>query len=292
MSVARTVILTLLALLAFAGNSLLCRAALATTRIDPASFTTVRLVSGAFMLWLLVSMRRRPAGEARTTGDWPSALALFAYAAGFSFAYLRIGAGTGTLLLFSVVQFTMIGIALYRGERLSARQIAGLVLAGGGLVGLLLPGLSAPPVPDALLMMVAGIAWGIYTLRGRSAGDPLRITAGNFLRAAPLACLLSLALVSQAVPDPAGIVYAVLSGAIASGAGYAIWYTALPHLKSTTASIVQLAVPLVAATGGILFLGEALTARLLFAGLAILGGIALVVLAGRRPGLPRLPQRP
>ncbi len=287
MSVARTVALTLLSLLAFAGNSLLCRAALATTRIDPASFTTVRLVSGALVLWLLVAARGRPAGETGTAGNWPSALALFAYAAGFSFAYLRIGAGTGTLLLFSVVQFTMIGIALYRGERLSARQVAGLALAAAGLIGLLLPGLSAPPPVDASLMMVAGVAWGIYTLRGRSAGDPLRITAGNFLRAAPLACLLSLALIGQAVPDPAGIVYAVLSGAIASGAGYAVWYTALPHLKSTTASIVQLAVPLVAAAGGILFLDEALTARLLFAAVAILGGIALVVLAGQRASLPR-----
>ncbi len=287
MSVARTVALTLLSLLAFAGNSLLCRAALATTRIDPASFTSVRLVSGALVLWLLVVARGRPAGETRTAGNWPSALALFAYAAGFSFAYLRIGAGTGTLLLFSVVQFTMIGIALSRGERLSGRQVAGLALAAAGLIGLLLPGLSAPPPVDVSLMMVAGVAWGIYTLRGRSAGDPLRITAGNFLRAAPLACLLSLALIGQAVPDPAGIVYAVLSGAIASGAGYAVWYTALPHLKSTTASIVQLAVPLVAAAGGILFLGEALTARLLFAAVAILAGIALVVLAGQRASLPR-----
>jgi drug/metabolite transporter (DMT)-like permease len=287
MSAARTAALTLLSLLAFAGNSLLCRAALATTRIDPASFTSVRLVSGALVLWFLVAARRRSAGATRRSGDWPSALALFAYAAGFSYAYLHIGAGTGTLLLFSSVQFTMIGIALYRGERLGGRQIAGLALAGGGLVVLLLPGLSAPSLPDALLMMAAGIAWGIYTLRGRSAVDPLRITAGNFLRAAPLACLLSLALIGHAVPDPAGIVYAVLSGAIASGAGYAVWYTALPHLRSTTAAIVQLAVPLIAAAGGILFLGEALTARLLFAAVAILGGIALVVLAGRRPALPQ-----
>jgi len=279
MPVARLVILVLLALAAFAGNSLLCRAALARTHIDAASFTTLRMLSGALMLWLLVRLRARPQPG---SGNWRSALALFAYAIGFSFSYRHLPAAAGALILFGAVQTTMIGYGLWRGERLQISQLIGLLLAGAGLVGLLLPGLSAPPLAAAMLMLGAGVAWGVYSLRGKGGGDPLKVTAGNFMRAAPMALLLSLLLLGDARFDAEGYVYALLSGALASGVGYAIWYTALPLLKSTTAATVQLSVPVIAALGGILFLGEALTLRLLAASLAILGGIALVLLTPRR----------
>ena len=279
MSHARIALLTLLALLAFAGNSLLCRAALAHTDIDAASFTLVRLLSGAVVLWLLASLRR---SGGRGRGNWLSAFALFAYAAAFSFAYVKLTAAAGALLLFGAVQATMIAHGLWSGERLRPLQLGGLLLACGGLVGLVLPGLSAPPLLAALLMVTAGIAWGVYSLRGRGAGDPLQVTAGNFLRAVPMAAVLSLLLFGQASPDPAGLGYAVQSGALASGVGYAIWYTALPFLKSVTAATVQLAVPVIAAMGGVLLLGEPLTPRLLAASAAILGGVALVVLLGAR----------
>jgi len=272
---ARTLALTSLAMLAFAGNSLLCRVALKHTSIDPASFTTIRLLSGALTLWLVVRARR---GTAAGEGNWLSALALFAYAAGFSFAYVSLPAATGALLLFGAVQATMIGHGIWTGERLEPMQLVGLALAFGGLVGLLLPGLSAPPLVGSVFMLGAGIAWGIYSLRGKGAGDPTRVTAGNFLRAVPIAIALSAIMLHGAHPDPAGIGYAVLSGALASGIGYAIWYTALPGLKATHASIVQLSVPVIAAAGGIAFLGEALTLRLVLASVAILGGIALVIL--------------
>ena len=277
MSPARIALLTLLALVAFAGNSLLCRAALAHTDIDAASFTLVRLLSGALVLALLAWWRR---GGSSGRGNWLSAFALFAYAAAFSFAYVKLTAAAGALLLFGAVQATMITHGLWSGERLRPLQLGGLVLACAGLVGLVLPGLSAPPLVAALLMLMAGIAWGVYSLRGRCAGDPLQVTAGNFLRAVPMAAVLALLLIRQASPDPAGLGYAVLSGALASGVGYAIWYSALPFLKSVTAATVQLAVPVIAALGGVFMLGEPLTPRMLAASAAILGGVALVVLLG------------
>jgi drug/metabolite transporter (DMT)-like permease len=270
--------LTALAMIAFAGNSLLCRHALKHTTIDAATFTLVRIVSGAICLWMIAQIRKGPLGKA---GSWPSALALFGYAALFSFAYLRLTAGTGALLLFGAVQATMIFWALKKGERLRALQVAGLLLAISGLVALVFPGLSAPPLGAASLMLGAGIAWGVYSLRGKSAGDPLRATAGNFLRAVPLAAAMSIAALRWAQFDVAGICYAIVSGAIASGVGYAIWYTALPNLKATGAATVQLSVPVLAALGGILFLGEALTLRFIFASIAILGGIALVIVERR-----------
>lgn len=279
----RVVILTVLALIAFAGNSLLCRAALAHTHIDAASFTTVRLLSGAVVLWGLVWLR----GSVRTgSGNWLSALALFAYAAAFSFAYVHLTAAVGALLLFGAVQTTMIGYGIWSGERMRLLQIVGLVVACGGLIGLLLPGLSAPPLVGALLMLGAGIAWGIYSLRGKSEGDPLKVTAGNFMRTMPMAVALSVLLLQHASLDPAGLVYAFLSGALASGMGYAIWYTAMPFLKSTTAATVQLSVPVIAALGGVLILGEPLTFRLFVVSVAIIGGIALVVLAGKLKETP------
>jgi drug/metabolite transporter (DMT)-like permease len=266
--------LTLLALTAFAGNSLLCRAALAHTSIDAASFTTIRLISGALVLWGVVQFTRR---EATGRGSWPSALALFAYAAAFSFAYLTLPTGTGALLLFGSVQASMIGWGFFKGERFAALQWLGLGLALAGLVGLLLPGLSAPPLGGALLMIAAGVAWGVYSLRGKGAGDPLRVTAGNFVRTVPLAVALSLLTLVNARLDAAGVAYAVASGAITSGLGYAIWYAVLPQLKATTAATLQLSVPVIAALGGIVWLGEPLTLRLLLASAAILGGVALVI---------------
>ncbi|WP_300318299.1 DMT family transporter [Accumulibacter sp.] len=272
---ARVIALTVLAMIAFAGNSLLCRAAFKHTGIDAASFTTIRLVSGALMLLLVVRMRgRAPSGG----GNWWSALALFVYAAGFSFAYLSLPAAAGALLLFGAVQATMIGHGLLLGERLQRWQLVGLLLALAGLVGLVFPGLSAPPLSGSVLMLGAGVAWGVYSLRGKAAGDPTRVTAGNFLRAAPIAAALSILTVTGAAIDPAGFGYAVASGALASGIGYAIWYTALPALKATNAATVQLSVPVIAAVGGVALLGEPLTLRLVLSSVAILGGIALVIL--------------
>ncbi|KRH99546.1 DMT family transporter [Curvibacter sp. PAE-UM] len=274
MSSLRQLYLTAIALFAFAGNSLLCRAALQHTPIDAASFTTIRLISGALTLWLLVQLTRR---GVTGRGSWPSALALFAYAAAFSFAYLSLPAGSGALLLFGSVQTGMIGWGLAKGEHFSMMQWAGLVLALAGLVGLLLPGLSAPPLGAALLMITAGLAWAVYSLRGKGAGDALRVTAGNFVRTVPVALLMSFVFLQSAQVDTAGALYAIASGAITSGIGYAIWYTALPHLKATSAATLQLSVPVIAAVGGILWLGEPLTLRLLLASAAILGGITLVI---------------
>lgn len=259
---------------AFAGNSLLCRQALKHTAIDPSSFTAVRLVSGALMLWLLARFKKTGPAMA---GSWVSALALFAYAAGFSFAYVSLPAATGALLLFGAVQATMIGHGIRTGERLHILQGVGVIIAFGGLVGLLLPGLSAPPLEGALLMIGAGVAWGVYSLRGKGVGDPVRVTAGNFMRAVPITLMLSVAMIHFASIDVAGLGYAVASGALASGLGYAIWYAVLPKLKNTSAASVQLSVPVIASAGGVLLLGEPLTLRLVLASVAILGGIALVI---------------
>lgn len=283
MSPTRLVSITALALIAFAANSLLCRAALADGSIDAASFTSIRLIAGAAVLWLIVRIR---AGSAVGKGNWLSALALFAYAGGFSFAYLELSTATGALLLFGAVQSTMIGYGIYRGERLRLPQLGGLLLAIGGLVGLLLPGLTAPPLLASALMLGAGMAWGIYSLRGKGAGDPLQVTAGNFLRAVPIALILSAAMLDDiSLQHAAGVGYAIASGALASGLGYAVWYSALPALKASTAATVQLSVPLIAALGGAVLLAEPLSLRLLLASLAILGGIALVILTGQRARL-------
>lgn len=280
----RVVLWTLLAMLAFACNSLLCRLALKHTSIDAATFTAVRLASGAGVLWLIVRAR---GGSSTPGGNWPSAVALFVYAAGFSFAYVSLAASTGALILFGAVQATMIGHGVWRGERLRRAQTAGLVVALGGLLGLLLPGLTAPPWFGALLMGSAGVAWGVYSLHGRGAGDPLRATEGNFVRAAPMAVILALVAHGPQPADAAGLACAVASGAVASAIGYAIWYTALPALRATRAATVQLSVPVITAAGGVLFLGEPATLRLVLVSIAILGGIALVILA--KPGAAAAP---
>jgi drug/metabolite transporter (DMT)-like permease len=287
MSPLRLVILVTLAMLAFAGNSLLCRMALKHTSIDAASFTTVRMLSGACMLWLVVRLRRGAvsaagAGE-RSGGNWLSACALFVYATGFSFAYVSMPAATGALLLFGAVQATMIGYGVVQGERMHALQLVGLALALAGLVALMLPGLAAPSLRSSLFMLSAGVAWGVYSLRGKretnqGASDPTQVTAGNFMRAVPMALGLSLLTLQHLSLDRAGLGLAVLSGALASGLGYAIWYRALPALKATQAATVQLSVPVLAALGGVVFIGEAVSAAMLLASSAILGGIALVIL--------------
>ncbi|MCQ4348749.1 EamA family transporter [Pseudomonas stutzeri] len=281
MPLPRLALLVALAMLAFAANSLLCRIALRDGHVDAASFTAIRLASGALALWLIVRLRGggKPAAPG---GNWPSALALFAYAAGFSWAYLQLSAASGALLLFGAVQASMILWGLWRGERLSLGQGCGLLLAGAGLAVLLLPGASAPAALPALAMLLAGVAWGVYSLRGRGAGDATANTAGNFVRCLPLAVLLGLAGLPWAHLDAAGLLLALLSGALASGCGYALWYAVLPALRATQAATVQLSVPLITALLGVLLLGEAFDLRLLLAALLLLGGVAWVLL-GRAP---------
>jgi drug/metabolite transporter (DMT)-like permease len=261
-------------MIAFASNSLLCRAALTHTSIDAATFTSVRILSGAVVLWLILKMR---GAIWKTAGTWTSAIALFVYAAAFSFAYNTLSAGTGALLLFGAVQAAMIFWGLRKGERLRAIQIAGLIVAMIGLVVLVFPGLSAPPLGGSILMLGAGVAWGIYSLRGKGETKPVNATAGNFVRALPFAAFVSLTLLPWARLDRDGVLYAVVSGAITSGFGYVIWYSALPGLKASSAATVQLSVPVLAATGGILLLSEPITLRYLLASVAVLSGIALVV---------------
>lgn len=280
MSPLRLAGLTAAVLAAFAGNSLLCRWALQGAHIDPAGFTAIRLGSGALVLWLLARMRG--GGAAAAGGDWGSALALFAYAAAFSYAFMHVAVATGTLLLFAAVQASMLAAALWAGQRLAIGQWAGFALAIAGLVVMLLPGLSAPSPAGAVLMLVAGAAWGAYSLRGRGSRDPLADTAGNFVRALPFALALLVAMATRLHADATGIALAVLSGAVTSGLGYALWYAVLPSLGATRAAGVQLGVPPAAAVAGILLLDEALDARLLVASVMILGGIALVSLRPRR----------
>ncbi len=276
----RVFLLTLLAMLAFAANSLLCRLALKSDAIDPASFAAIRLASGAAVLALVMRLRgASPVAQ----GSWAAAFWLFAYAATFSLAYVRLPAGVGALLLFAAVQVTMVGAGIRRGERLSWRQWLGAALAMGGLVALLLPGLTAPPLGSALLMLFAGVGWGAYSLHGRGARDASAATAGNFLRSVPFAALLVAASVSQWSISSPGLALALCSGAITSGLGYIVWYSVLPSLRASSAATVQLSVPLLAALGGTLLLGEDWTQRLGWTCLAITGGIALVVVAPKAP---------
>lgn len=271
----RVLLCTVFAMLAFAGNSLLCRLALRYTDIDAVSFTTIRMLSGAAMLWLLVRWRHRGGAATLRAGNWPAALALLVYALCFSLAYVQLSAATGALLLFGAVQATMIGRGLWMGERPGALQIAGYLLAAAGLAGMLWPGLTAPPLVGALLMLAAGVAWGIYSVLGKREPDGVLSNAGNFLRASALMVPLYLVSLNWARHDATGALYAVLSGAVASGIGYAIWYAALRGLSVTTAGLVQLSVPVIAAAGGVALLGEAVSWRLVVASGAVLGGVAL-----------------
>lgn len=278
MTAPRVAALTAVAMLAFAGNSLLCRLAMRDAAMDPVLFTLVRIGAAAAVLALWQGARGRlwP-----VRADLRSAIALFAYALAFSLAYVRLPAGTGALLLFGAVQVTMIGWGLWRGDALSARQWAGLAIALAGLLVLLLPGIGAPAPHSAVLMVLAGVAWGAYSLRGKRAADPVAATAGNFVLALPLAVTAALILGVDGGASRAGMVYAILSGAVTSGAGYVVWYAAVRQLRPATAAAAQLSVPVIAAAGGAVMLGERLTATLLVTGLVVLGGIALISM---RPG--------
>lgn len=303
----RTLLLTGVSMLAFAANSLLCRIALVDARIDPVSFGSIRLVSGALMLALIVWLRRERSGgfggKSRNgstgnggvsdsnggtgvsdsngrngrRGDWPAAIMLFAYVALFSYAYLNLSAGVGALILFGAVQLTMIGAGLWAGERFAPAAWGGLAAAIVGLVYLVSPGLTAPPAASAAWMALAGVAWGVYSLRGRGVPDPLAATASNFGRAVLPALGLSLLTIGRIQADGAGIALAIASGALTSGLGYVIWYEALRGLTAMRAASVQLSVPPIAAIGGVLLLSEPLTVRLVIGSAAILGGIAIVL---------------
>ena len=281
----RTPLYTALALVAFAANSLLCRLALSRGVIDPTGFTAVRLLAGAATLAILarVGGGSRPAAPL----SWPSAALLFLYALPFSFAYTTLGAGTGALLLFGAVQATMILAALRAHERPRPAQWLGLASAVGGLIYLVLPGVTAPAPAGAALMLVAGSAWGLYTLLGRGVEDPLRRTAGNFAGTIPLVLAASLLARGSLHIEARGLLLGVLSGALASGIGYVLWYQALPGLSKLSAAIVQLAVPVLAAAGGIVFLGEHATLRFLLASVLVLGGVALGLVADEGSRLAR-----
>lgn len=274
------VVLTLFAMVAFAANSVFARLALENPDTDAAGFTAVRLASGALVLVLILSARGRPRA-ALGRGSWLSAGMLFTYAAAFSFAYLSLDTGTGALILFATVQITMILAALFAGERPGWLEWLGLAAALGGLTYLVAPGLEAPSPVGAIFMTLAGIAWGVYSLRGRGSADPVADTAGNFLRSVPPALLLVALFFSGVNLSAEGLLWAVASGALASAIGYTVWYAALPHLSATRAATVQLSVPVLAAAGGVLFLSEAVTLRLVMASVLILGGIGLAV-SGRR----------
>lgn len=276
----RTALLAGAALVAFAANSVLARLALRGGGIDAASYSTIRLASGAVVLSLLVW--RRGTSRPLAAGSWIGALFLFLYAAPFSYAYLSLATGTGALILFAAVQVTMILMGIRGGERPQPREWLGLVLALAGLVWLVLPGIGAPAPLGAALMAVAGISWGFYSLRGRRSGAPLADTTGNFLRATPLALGLTALTLASATMTPTGVLYAILSGGLASGVGYAIWYAALPGLTATRAATIQLAVPALAAVAGVILLAEPLSVRLVSAAAAILGGVGLAVSARAR----------
>ena len=279
----QTAIYTVLALVAFAANSVLCRVALRNGAIDPASFSTIRFASGALTLLVITSLTGKRTSSA---GSWMSAGILFLYAIPFSFAYTRVSAASGALILFGAVQLTMIGAGLWNGERPRPLQWFGMGLSIAGLVYLLLPGIGTPSLPGATMMSMAGFFWGAYSLRGRGAVSPLAQTTGNFVRSVPLIFSASLLTISEFHIERSGAFFAVMSGVVASGAGYVIWYSALRGLTATRAAVVQLAVPVLAAASGVLFLSEMLTTRLVVASVLVLGGIALAVLWGRIP-LPK-----
>ncbi|MBQ0758168.1 MAG: DMT family transporter [Zhongshania sp.] len=275
----RLALLTTIAMLAFAANSLLCREALAAGHIDASTFTLVRLVSGAAVLTLLMLIKFR---GFTLNGNWLAAAALFGYAAAFSFAYVSLSAGTGALLLFGAVQATMIGFGLWTGEQLGRYQVLGASAAIAGLIWLMLPSVEAPPLLSAIIMFAAGICWGVYSLLGRRTIEPTLATAGNFIRALPFAIILFWLTGNTEHTTNLGLAYAIASGALASGLGYALWYAALPALPASSAATIQLSVPILAALGGVLLLDEQLTLRFGLASIAVLGGVALFILSKRR----------
>lgn len=278
----QTAILTAVTLAAFAANSLLCRMALGAELIDPVSFTSVRLASGAAVLLLLSRLHKGPATAPEDRGSWASGVALFVYALAFSLSYVTLETGMGALLLFGTVQATMIGAGLRSGERPRPLQWLGLAVAMGGLVYLVAPGISAPHPAGALLMATAGVAWGVYSLRGRTARAPVAATAGNFARSVPLTVFASAVAFSGIRAGGTGAILAVVSGVVTSGLGYVLWYRALRGLTATGAAVVQLLVPVLAALGGTVVLSERFSLRLGVASVLILGGVAAAVLGDRR----------
>ncbi|MEQ1900324.1 MAG: DMT family transporter [Devosia sp.] len=277
----RIVSLTALAMIAFAANSVLARLALLGEGSNPIAYTGIRLAAGAAMLALIAFLRNPRRFE--IAGSWPGAAALFGYAIAFSIAYIMLGAGTGALILFASVQIGVIGWAIIKGDRPTLLEWIGLVVALGGLAYLVSPGLIAPPPLGALLMFAAGLCWAGYTLLGRGSHSPLADTTGNFIRCLPIALpLIGIGAFWRGAELPM-IGYAVASGALASGLGYAIWYAVLPSLTRTRAAIVQLTVPAIAAAGGVLLIAEPISNRLIIASTAILGGVGFaLVRAGRR----------
>lgn len=289
----KTLFLTGLALLAFAGNSILCRLALQDNHghaaIDASSFTAIRLLSGSLILFLILSWQQLRQGkqaihsqDAKKSGSWYATLMLFIYALGFSFAYISLNTGTGALILFGAVQITMIGVSLMAGQRLSAAEIVGVAIAFAGFVYLMLPGASAPSLSGFILMAAAGVAWGLYTLAGKGSARPLHDTAFNFMRTTPFVAILLLLTISSSEISHEGVILAVLSGALASGLGYTLWYMALEKLSTVQAASLQLLVPLIATLGGAWLAGEAVEIRLIVASSLILGGIMVVIMGRAR----------
>lgn len=278
-SFVKVVVLTVCALTAFAANSVLCRLALGAGAIDAAGFTIVRLVSGAVVLFLIVLLQ---ANNGQTTkGSWFAGFLLFLYAMTFSYAYINLDTGTGALILFGAVQITMICLSIIAGNKLLPTEWIGVIIAFAGFVYLVLPGVAAPSALGFLLMATAGIAWGVYTLKGRGSVNPLADTTYNFLRTMPLVIILVFFTFRDFHYTPYGVALAIVSGGVTSGLGYTIWYIALRNLTATQAAVAQLSVPVIAALGGIIFMAESITFRLSISSLLILGGIFLVVV-GRR----------
>lgn len=273
-----TVLLTLLALIAFAANSIFARLALGGSSIDPASYTNVRLLTGALTLWLIVRFQ----ASVPVRSNWVAAAMLFLYAVTFSFAYISLTTGTGALILFAAVQITMIGVGLYAGERPSALHWLGLLIAIAGLIYLVSPGVTAPSAVGSLLMGAAGIAWGVYSILGRGVTHPVQATAGNFLRTVPFALVILVFWSSSITITARGFLWAALSGSITSAVGYVIWYAALPRLSATLAATLQLSVPALAALGGVVFLSEHITPRLILSGIAILAGVGLAICSQKK----------
>jgi drug/metabolite transporter (DMT)-like permease len=276
----RTAAFTALALVAFAGNSLLCRMALGQATIDAASFSTIRIIAGAICLWLITVVTRR--GSVWTQGSWISAAILFLYAIPFSYAYGLLTAGTGALILFGTVQVTMIGGALVGGERPRVRQWIGLLVAIGGLVYLLFPGIASPSPLGAGLMAIAGVAWALYSIQGRGAVDPVAQNGGNFVLTLPMLLLVSVLSLKLQHIETSGAILAILSGAVTTGLGYAVWYSALRGLTATRAALVQLLVPVITVTGGVVLLREPLSPRVVLSSAIVIGGIALALSSNER----------
>ncbi|GAA3917782.1 DMT family transporter [Litoribacillus peritrichatus] len=283
----KTMLFTIFSLIAFAGNSVLCRLALAENEIDAGSFTVIRLISGTVMLCLCIVLANRSAGlrQIPTQGSWTGSALLFVYALSFSYAYITLDTGTGALILFGAVQIFMVLFHTVTGHRILRLELLGMVCAMSGFVYLMLPDASSPSLNGFLLMLISGLAWAGYTLKGRNSSEPLQDTAGNFFRTIPFVLLLLMFSMEYAEFTIKGVVLAVLSGALASGLGYAVWYRALEHLGVLQAAVLQLLVPVIAAIGGVLFADEAITLRLTYASVLVLGGIVLVIVARKVDGL-------